>query len=573
MIEDKDNALWYKDAIIYEIPVKSFYDSNDDGIGDLKGLTKKLDYIKSLGATVIWLLPITDSPLRDDGYDIRDYYKIHQSYGSMNDFQTFLSEAHIRGIRVITEMVLNHTSDSHPWFVSARSSKNSPFRDYYVWSDTVERYRETRIIFGDSEKSNWTWEPKTHQYYWHRFFYHQPDLNFDNPKVQEEMLNVVKFWFSLGVDGLRADAVPYLYEREGTSCENLPETHSFLKKLRAEVDTLFPGRMLLAEANQWPQDVLHYFGSEDEFHMAYHFPLMPRLFIAIAQGDRKPIVDILAQTPPIPGSCQWAIFLRNHDELTLEMVSDQERDYLWSYYASDQRMRLNIGIRRRLSPLMSNDRRKIDLMQSLLLTLPGTPILYYGDEIGMGDNIHLGDRNGVRTPMQWSSDRNGGFSLGDPSSLFSPPIQNPVYGFQVVNVEVQTRYPTSPLNTLRQMIAVRQSVQVFGRGTMKVLSPKNRKIMAYIREFEGRVVLVLNNLSDSTESVTVDLAAYYGWTPVEMFSEVSFPKISRTPYHFAISPYGFFWLRLSPNTSERKRKQEKTGSEVKQVNSPVQKGI
>ncbi len=557
MIGNKEDALWYKDAIIYEIPVKSFFDSNNDGVGDLKGLTQKLDYIQSLGVTVIWLLPITDSPLRDDGYDIRDYYTIHKSYGSMQDFEEFLAQAHRRGIRVIAEMVLNHTSDTHPWFVSARSSRNSPFRDYYVWSDTPNRYKETRIIFSDTEKSNWTWEPRTRQYYWHRFFHHQPDLNFDNPKVQDELLTVVKFWFSLGVDGLRCDAVPYLFEREGTNCENLPETHTFIKRLRAEIDREFPDRMLLAEANQWPQDVLPYFGEGDgdEFHMAYHFPLMPRLFIAIAQGDRKPITDILQQTPAIPKGCQWAIFLRNHDELTLEMVTDQERDYLWTTYAEDPRMRLNLGIRRRLAPLMGNDRRKIDLMHSLLLTLPGTPILYYGDEIGMGDNVHLGDRNGVRTPMQWSFDRNGGFSTADPSDLYAPPIQNPVYGYQVVNVETQIRYPTSPLNVLRQMIEVRQSSHVFGRGAMTVLHPKNRHVFACLREMGDEVVMVINNLSDRTESVLLDLSRFRGYTPVELFSQTPFPVLERAHFHFTVSPYGYFWLALRPPAfSVRRRK-------------------
>lgn len=545
------DPLWFKDVIIYEIPVKSFFDSNRDGVGDFPGLMEKLDYLVDLGVTALWLLPFTDSPLRDDGYDIRDHYNVYPHYGTLNDFQRFLDEAHLRGIRVITELVLNHTSNTHPWFISARSSRSSPYRDYYVWSDTVDRYQGTRVIFSDTEKSNWTWEPKTRQYYWHRFFHHQPDLNFDNPKVQEELMNVVKFWFSLGVDGLRCDAVPYLFEREGTNCENLPETHAFMKRLRKEIDLQFPGRMLLAEANQWPQDVLEYFGNEDEFHMAYHFPLMPRLFIAIAQANRKPIVDILDQTPRIPDSCQWAIFLRNHDELTLEMVTDQERDYLWSYYAKDSRMRLNIGIRRRLAPLMQNDRRKIDLMQSLLLTLPGTPILYYGDEIGMGDNVHLGDRNGVRTPMQWSSDKNGGFSRADPSSLFSPTIQNPVYGFQVVNVESQIRYPTSPLNVLRQMFQIRQSTQIFGRGTITVIHSRNQKVFAYFREYGEEVALILNNLSDATESVYIDLSRFTGYVPVEMFSQTRFPEIRKSRFHFTLSPYGYFWFHLKPARAGR----------------------
>ncbi len=556
MTDDSSLKGWYKDAIIYEVHVKSFLDSNRDGWGDFVGLTGKLDYLQKLGVTALWLLPFTDSPLKDDGYDIRDYYKVYPSYGTMEEFQTFLSEAHKRGLRVITELVMNHTSNTHPWFVSAASSRSSPFRDYYVWSDTPDRYKGTRIIFSDTEKSNWTWEPRTRQYYWHRFFHSQPDLNFDNPKVQDELLTVVKFWFSLGVDGLRCDAVPYLFEREGTNCENLPETHTFIKRLRAEIDREFPDRMLLAEANQWPQDVLPYFGEGDgdEFHMAYHFPLMPRLFIAIAQGDRKPITDILQQTPAIPKGCQWAIFLRNHDELTLEMVTDQERDYLWTTYAEDPRMRLNLGIRRRLAPLMGNDRRKIDLMHSLLLTLPGTPILYYGDEIGMGDNVHLGDRNGVRTPMQWSFDRNGGFSTADPSDLYAPPIQNPVYGYQVVNVETQIRYPTSPLNVLRQMIDVRQSTRVFGRGAMTVLHPKNRHVFACLRELDDDVVLVINNLSDRTESVLLDLSRFRGYTPVELFSQTPFPLLERAHFHFTVSPYGYFWLALRPPGSTRRKR-------------------
>ncbi|MGC8501316.1 MAG: maltose alpha-D-glucosyltransferase [Leptospirillia bacterium] len=545
---------WYKDVIIYEIPVKSFFDKNRDGVGDFPGLIEKLDYIKDLGVTALWLLPFTDSPLRDDGYDIRDYYTIHPSYGSMDDVRRFIDKAHDLGLRVISELVLNHTSRTHPWFVSAASSRSSPYRDYYVWSDTPEKYRGTRIIFSDTEKSNWTWEPKTRQYYWHRFFHHQPDLNFENPKVQEELLKVVKFWFGLGIDGLRCDAVPYLFEREGTSCENLPETHTFMKRLRAEVDREFPERMLLAEANQWPQDVLPYFGAGDEFHMAYHFPLMPRLFIAIAKSDNRPIIDILEQTPRIPDSCQWAIFLRNHDELTLEMVNDQERDYLWSTYAQDPRMRLNIGIRRRLAPLMQNDRRKIDLMHSLLLTLPGTPILYYGDEIGMGDNVHLGDRNGVRTPMQWSSDKNGGFSRANPSDLYSPVIQNPIYGYHIVNVENQARFPTSPLNTLRQMIAVRQNARLFGRGTLQFLPSKNRSILAYFRDMGEDVALIINNLSDRAESVTLDLSRYRGYSIVELFDKNPFPLIARSRFHFTLSPYGFFWLSLVPPArSKRKR--------------------
>ena len=479
--------LWYKDAIIYQLHVKSFFDSNDDGIGDFPGLISKLDYIADLGVNTIWLLPFYPSPRLDDGYDISDYRDVHPDYGTLADFRHFIRAAHSRGIRVITELVINHTSDQHRWFQRARHAKpGSPWRNFYVWSDTDQKYAGTRIIFIDIERSNWTWDPVAGAYYWHRFYSHQPDLNFDNPQVLKAVLSVMRFWLQLGVDGLRLDAVPYLVEREGTNNENLPETHEILKRLRAEVDAAFPGRMLLAEVNQWPEDTKDYFGDGDECHMAFHFPLMPRMYMAIAREDRFPITDIMRQTPAIPESCQWAIFLRNHDELTLEMVTDSERDYLWQTYAADRRARLNLGIRRRLAPLLERDRRRIELMNSLLLSMPGTPVIYYGDEIGMGDNIHLGDRNGVRTPMQWSPDRNGGFSRADPAALVLPPIMDPLYGYGAVNVEAQTRDPHSILNWTRRMLAVRRRHPAFGRGTLTFLYPKNRKILAYLREYAGR---------------------------------------------------------------------------------------
>ncbi|HEX5846731.1 MAG TPA: maltose alpha-D-glucosyltransferase, partial [Rhodoplanes sp.] len=465
-VDTPSDLLWYKDAIIYQLHVKAFFDSNDDGIGDFNGLTQRLDYLQDLGVTALWLLPFYPSPGRDDGYDIADYRRINPDFGSMKDFRRFMSEAKRRGLRVITELVINHTSDQHPWFKRARrSKKGSSARDWYVWSDNDQKYLDTRIIFTDTEKSNWTWDPEAEAYFWHRFFSHQPDLNYDNPRVFWAMVQVMRRWLDFGVDGFRLDAIPYLCEREGTNNENLPETHAVIKRLRAEIDAYAPNTFLLAEANQWPEDVRAYFGEGDECHMAYHFPLMPRIYMAIAQEDRFPIMDILRQTPDIPPNCQWALFLRNHDELTLEMVTDAERDYLWSTYAADPRARINLGIRRRLAPLMDNDRRKIELMKSLMLSLPGTPIFYYGDEIGMGDNIYLGDRNGVRTPMQWTSDRNGGFSRGDPAKLYLPVIMDPVYGYQAVNVEAQSRSISSMLNWMKRMIAVRKTSKVFGRGT------------------------------------------------------------------------------------------------------------
>jgi maltose alpha-D-glucosyltransferase/alpha-amylase len=539
--------LWYKDAIIYQLHVKSFFDSNDDGIGDFPGLISKLDYIAALGANTIWLLPFYPSPRLDDGYDVSEYRDVHPDYGTLADFRQFIREAHARGIRVITELVVNHTSDQHPWFQRARRAKpGSPWRNYYVWSDTDQKYAGTRIIFLDSERSNWTWDPVAGAYYWHRFYSHQADLNFDNPQVLKAVLGVMRFWLQLGVDGLRLDAVPYLIEREGTNNENLPETHAILKKFRAEVDRAFSGRMLLAEVNQWPEDTKDYFGNGDECHMAFHFPLMPRMYMAIAREDRFPISDIMRQTPPIPDSCQWAIFLRNHDELTLEMVTDSERDYLWQTYASDRRARLNLGIRRRLAPLLERDRRRIELMNSLLLSMPGTPVIYYGDEIAMGDNIHLGDRNGVRTPMQWTPDRNGGFSRTDPAALVLPPIMDPLYGYGAVNVEAQSRDPHSILNWTRRMLAVRGRHPAFGRGTLTLLSPKNRKILAYLREYRGDILLCVANVAHSPQAVELDLSRFVGRVPVELNAGTLFPPIGELTYLLTLPPYGFYWFALAP---------------------------
>ncbi len=495
------DELWFKDAIIYQLHVKAFADSNNDGIGDFAGLTERLDYLQDLGITALWLLPFYPSPGRDDGYDIADYRRINPDFGTMADFRRFMQEAKRRKLHVITELVINHTSDQHPWFKRARRSKpNSDARNWYVWSDTDQRYAGTRIIFNDTEKSNWSWEPAASAYYWHRFFSHQPDLNYDNPRVLHAMIQVMQRWLDFGVDGFRLDAIPYLCEREGTGNENLPETHDVIKKIRAELDSYAPGKLLLAEANQWPEDVSAYFGDGDECHMAYHFPLMPRIFMAIAQEDRFPISDILRQTPDIPANCQWALFLRNHDELTLEMVTDVERDYLWSTYATDPRARINLGIRRRLAPLMDNDRRKIELMKSLLLSFPGTPVLYYGDEIGMGDNIYLGDRNGVRTPMQWTPDRNGGFSRCDPARLFLPMIMDPVYGYEAVNVEAQSRSLASLLSWTKRLISVRKANKVFGRGSLTFIRPTNRAVLVYVRQYENDVLLCVANLSRSAQA-------------------------------------------------------------------------
>ena len=543
------DPLWFKDAVIYQLHVKSFFDSNDDGVGDFAGLIDKLDYIAGLGVNTLWLLPFYPSPRRDDGYDIGEYCAVHSDYGSMDDVHRFIDEAHRRGLRIITELVINHTSDQHEWFQRARAApKDSPERDYYVWSDNDHALAGTRIIFCDTEKSNWTWDPVAEQYYWHRFYSHQPDLNFDNPEVLESVLGVMRFWLDMGVDGLRLDAVPYLIEREGTSNENLPETHAILKRIRAEVDAHYPDRLLLAEANMWPEDTQQYFGDGDECHMAFHFPLMPRMYMAIAREDRFPISDILRQTPAIPENCQWAIFLRNHDELTLEMVTDSERDYLWQTYAADQRARINLGIRRRLAPLLERDRRRIELMNSLLLTMPGTPVLYYGDEIGMGDNIHLGDRDGVRTPMQWSIDRNGGFSRADPARLVLPPLMDPLYGFQTVNVESQQRDLHSLLNWTRRMLEVRNRYQAFGRGSLTFLYPRNRKILAYLREYHGangdELVLCVANLSRTLQAVELDLTMFDGRVPVEIVGGTSFPPIGQFSYLLTLPAYGFYAFQL-----------------------------
>jgi len=538
------DELWYKDAVLYELPVKAFQDGNDDGVGDFRGLTERLDYIQELGVDCLWLLPFFPSPLRDDGYDISDYYDVSPLYGKMADFEAFLREARRRNLRVIVDLVLNHTSDQHAWFQEARRDPSSPRRDYYVWNHSDQKFRAARIIFVDTEKSNWTWDPEAKAYYWHRFFSHQPDLNYDNPEVQHAILDVMHFWLDKGLDGFRCDAVPYLFEREGTSCENLPETHTFLRGLRASIDTRYRGRILLAEANQWPKDVRPYFGDGDEFHMAFHFPLMPRMFMAVRSGDRRPITDMFLHTPPIPETCQWCLFLRNHDELTLEMCTDPERDYMYYAYAQEALMKLNVGIRRRLAPLLENDRRRIELLNSLLFTLPGTPIVYYGDEIGMGDNIHLGDRNGVRTPMQWSADRNAGFSRCDPGALYSPIITDPVYGYQGVNVEAQLHTPTSLLHWTRRLIAARKRSRVFGRGGLRFLSPANTRVLAHLREYQGETVLAVHNLAPSAEPVELDLREFRGAIPVEMLGEARFPPVDDRPYFLSLGPYGYYWFRL-----------------------------
>jgi len=538
------DVLWYKDAIIYQVHVRTFHDSNGDGIGDFQGLEEKLDYLQELGISAIWLMPFFPSPLRDDGYDIADYNAVHPSYGTLEDFQKFLAAAHDRGIRIIIELVSNHTSDQHPWFQESRSSRDNPRRDWYVWSDTDSPYKGARIIFLDTEKSNWAWDPISKSFYWHRFFSHQPDLNYDNPEVREQMWQVMKFWLEMGVDAFRLDAVPYLVEREGTNCENLPETHAVLKELRRKLDEQFPGRMLLAEANQWPAELRPYFGDGDEFHMAFHFPLMPRMFMGLKLEDRKPITEILQQTPEIPPSCQWSLFLRNHDELTLEMVTDMERDYMYDTYAENKTMRLNLGIRRRLAPLLDNDRRRIELMNGMLMSLPGTPIIYYGDEIGMGDNINLGDRNGVRTPMQWNGGWNGGFSTAAPESLYAPLIQDPVYGYPAVNVLRQKASEHSFLNWMQRIITVRRSTGVFGRGSIEFLYPANHRILAYVRRLENEAVLVVNNLSSTAQAVELDLRRYKGSIPIEMFGKNMFPRVGELPYLLTMGPYQFYWFRL-----------------------------
>ena len=541
-----NDPLWYKDAVIYEVHVRAFFDSNDDGVGDFAGLTRKLDYIQDLGVNTIWLLPFYPSPGKDDGYDISDYNNIHAQYGSRADFKAFVREAHRRDLRVITELVINHTSDAHPWFqIARRSPPGSAKRNYYVWSDDPEKYAGTRVIFRDTETSNWTLDPIARTHYWHRFFSHQPDLNFDNPNVVRAVIRTMKYWLNQGVDGLRLDAIPYLIEREGTSNENLRETHDIIKRIRAVINEGFSNRMLLAEANQWPEDVRDYFGDGDECHMAYHFPLMPRMYMAIAQEDRHPIVEIMEQTPDIPETCQWAIFLRNHDELTLEMVTSRERDYMYKMYAADPRARLNLGIRRRLAPLMENDPERIKLMNSLLLSMPGAPIIYYGDEIGMGDNFFLGDRNGVRTPMQWSPDRNAGFSRADPQQLYLPPIMDPIYGYEAVNVEAQTRDRSSLLNWMKRMLQVRKSSQAFGRGTLRFIRPGNRKVLVYLREYEKDVILCVVNLARSAQPVEVALMDFKGAVPIELIGRTPFPPVGELPYLLTLPGYGFYWFRLS----------------------------
>ena len=539
------DPLWYKDAVIYELHVRAFQDAQSDGIGDFRGLTEKLDYLQSLGVTVVWLLPFFASPWRDDGYDISDYREVHPAYGTLRDFQDFLAEAHRRGLRVITELVMNHTSDEHPWFQrSRRAEAGSSWRDFYVWSDNPNRYADARIIFKDFETSNWTWDPVAKAYFWHRFYSHQPDLNFDNPAVRKAMLETVDFWFDMGVDGLRLDAVPYLFEREGTNCENLPETHAFLKELRARVDQKYKDRMLLAEANQWPDDSIAYFGSGDECHMAFHFPLMPRLFMAHRMEDRFPIIDILEQTPAIPANCQWALFLRNHDELTLEMVTDEERDYMYRSYAHDTQARINLGIRRRLAPLLNNDRRRIELMNALLFSMPGAPVVYYGDEIGMGDNIFLGDRNGVRTPMQWSSDRNAGFSRANPQRLYLPVIIDPEYHYEAVNVEAQQANPSSLLWWMKHLIALRKNSRALSRGSLEFLHPDNRRVLAFVRHYEDETVLMVANLSRFPQNVELDLSRYRGFVPMEMLGRTDFPAVGEMPYFITVGRHGYYWFQL-----------------------------
>jgi maltose alpha-D-glucosyltransferase/alpha-amylase len=544
------DPLWYKDAVVYQVHVKAFRDSNDDGIGDFPGLTQSLPYIRDLGVNTVWLLPFYPSPLRDDGYDIADYHGVHPHYGTLADFRHFLREAHRLSLRVITELVINHTSDQHPWFEAARRAPaGSSKRNWYVWSDSDARWPETRIIFTDTEKSNWAWDPVARQYYWHRFFSHQPDLNFDNPHVVRALVRVMRYWLDMGVDGMRLDAIPYLCERDGTSNENLPATHAVLKHIRKELDRHYRDRFFLAEVNQWPEDVRPYFGDGDECHMAFHFPLMPRIYMALAEEDRHAITDILGQTPEIPANCQWAIFLRNHDELTLEMVTERERDYLYRTYAADRQMRINLGIRRRLAPLMDNNRRKIELLTSLLLSLIGSPVLYYGDEIGMGDNVFLGDRNGVRTPMQWSPDRNGGFSRADTQRLYLPPIMDPVYGFAAVNVEAQSRSPASLLNWTRRLIAARLAHPAFSRGTLRLLRPGNRKVLAYLREIDGEAILCVANLARSSQPVELDLASFKGRVPLELLGDTAFPPVGELPYLLTLPPWGFYWFSLTTDAA------------------------
>jgi maltose alpha-D-glucosyltransferase / alpha-amylase len=542
----ESNPLWFKTAVFYEIHLRGFFDGNDDGSGDFRGLEAKLDYLQWLGVDCVWLLPFYPSPLRDGGYDIADYYSIHPDYGTIDDFRSFVDQAHQRGIRVIADLVVNHTSSDHAWFQESREDPTGPRGDWYVWSDTDDRWGEARIIFIDTEASNWTLDPVRGQYYWHRFFSHQPDLNFDNPEVQEAMLGVLRFWLDLGLDGFRLDAVPYLYERDGTNGENLPETHEFLKRVRAEVDARYPDTVLLAEANQWPHDVVEYFGAGDECHMAFHFPVMPRMFMSLRREEATPLYEILAQTPPIPGNCQWGLFLRNHDELTLEMVTDEERDYMYSEYAKDPRMKLNLGIRRRLAPLLDGGRDEMELLHAILFSLPGAPVLYYGDEIGMGDNVFLGDRDGVRTPMQWTGDRNGGFSRADFAQLYLPPLMDPVYGYQAVNVEAQLRTPTSLLRWIHRFVALRKQHPVFGVGAYTALSDRsdNPRIFAHVRRYEDDVILCVHNVANSAQAVQLDLQEWGGMVPEEMFGRTAFPAIGELPYLLTLAPRGFFWFQL-----------------------------
>jgi maltose alpha-D-glucosyltransferase/alpha-amylase len=542
-----NDPLWYKDAIFYELYIRAFADGDGDGHGDFQGLIARLDYLQELGVDCLWLLPMYPSPLRDDGYDVSDFYGIHSDYGTVRDFRTLVEEAHRRGLRVIADLIPNHTSDQVVWFRASRDPahpEHEKYRDWYVWSPTDQKYPDARIIFLDTEPSNWSWDPLRGAYYWHRFFHHQPDLNYDNPAVQEEMLNVVRFWLEHGIDGFRVDAVPYLYEREGTDCENLPETHAYLKRLRAFVDQIAPGAMLLSEANQWPEDVRPYLGDGDEFHMNFHFPLMPRLFMALARADWTPILDILARTPPIPGTCQWAIFLRNHDELTLEMVTPEERQFMWEFYAPDPRMRLNLGIRRRLAPLLEGDRRKIELLNAILFSMPGAPVIYYGDEIGMGDDIWLDDRDGVRTPMQWSGDPNAGFSTAPAGTLYAPVINDAVFGYRQVNVAAQRADPDSLLNWTKRMIRVRKAHSVFGRGDLGLLQPQNERVLAYLRSYEGETVLVIGNLADSTQVVQLDLGERAGVSPSDLLAEKRLPPITSELYELPLSPYEYRWLKL-----------------------------
>ncbi len=553
-----NDALWYKDAVFYELNVKGFYDSDNDGVGDFRGVIEKLDYLQDLGIDCLWLLPFYLSPQKDDGYDISDFYKIQPEYGTLKDFKALLRAAHKRDIRVVTDLVMNHTSDQHPWFVESRSSKKSPKRDYYVWSDTDKKYRDARIIFVDTEESNWAYDKTTGQFYWHRFFSHQPDLNYDNPRVRTAMLRVINHWLKMGLDGFRCDAVPYLFEREGTSCENLPETHEYFKHIRAKIDEKFDGKILIAEANQWPSDVLPYFGEGDEFHMAFNFPLMPRIFMALRKESGEPIENIMRQMPSIPESCQWGLFLRNHDELTLEMVTDEERDYMYREYARNGKMKCNLGIRRRLPPLLDNGRRQIELLNNLLFTLPGSPVIYYGDEIGMGDNIYLGDRNGVRTPMQWDGYRNAGFSKADPAQLYSPVNMDPVYGCQSINVEAQLRTSTSLLSWMKRLIKIRKDhCQVFGRGDLKFVPSWNPKTLSYTRRYRDRIVLIVNNLSRFTQPIELDLRKYEGFRPVEMLGGTPFPPIGTLPYFFTVGPHNFFHFDLVPASEQAEQKLRK----------------